>query len=383
MLCVTPDDDHWNNVSVSFRFSKFFKNQFLMLDREKVEESTTFQWVVEVLGGFEDETIEPNFWKIIHGEEEFLFRVDIRLADLIEQYDYCTLLAAYHYSISCVNHHDENRVIFHRPHLSDVFLKPFNPFILKAVVGATNLQVLNSTEDYNNLVWKPPSTTIRTETPIIQHNEVSLTEALVLLDSSKLNIKASSGVKWVYTGPKFESNSFKKRKEPMGNCYTLANQPANSFFERLETMVSRFLRRMNGKDLLLCEVATGYEYLGPNKSEELFEVYKNKIDSIEDTAEQCILNGSLYPDIIICDFGDFGHVLKKRRKMQVLNYPSFDIDSFEFKHSQVLLYSGVQNSDDLTNEAVEEAFVAVSDDGERVIDRNKRRFLLKARVIKD
>ena len=383
MLCVTPDDEHLTNVSVAIRFAQFFKSKLLMLGQEEMEESTSFQWLEAVVGEFEDETIQPNLWRISNGVEEFLFKVDIRLADLMEEYDYCILLAAYHYSISCVNPKDENRVIFDRPHLSDSFLKPFNIFILKAAVGTTNLQVLNSTEDYSNNIWTPPSTIIRTEIPLIQHKEVSLSEALVLLDNNKLNTKASSGVQFVYTGPGFEGNSFKKRKEPVGNCFTLSNQPANSFYERLETMVSRFIRRMNGKDLLLCEVVTYYEYVGPNKSEELFEVYKNKIDRIEDTTEQCITNGAFYPEIILCDFGDFGHVLKKRRKMQVLNYPNFNKESFEFKHSQVLLYSDIQNVDDLTKDAVEAAFLAVANDGERMIDRNKKMFLFKARAEND
>ena len=95
-------------------------------------------------------------------------------------------------------------------------------------------------------------------------------------------------MEYVYTGPATQGQNFRKRKEPTGNCFTPANEPANHFYESVETIVSRFLRRMNGKDLLLCEVATGYEYLGPNKSEELFEVYKNKIASSDRISTQCV-----------------------------------------------------------------------------------------------
>ena len=382
MLCVTPDDEHIDNIPVSMRFSKIFKSRLMSLGQDVVENSTSFHWLESVLDEFDSETIEPNMWKINHGEAEFLFKVDTRLADLMEDYDYCILLAAYQYSISCVNHIDENKVIFDRPHISDCYLKPFNPFILKGAVGTTNLQVLNSTEDYNNQVWCPPTVPVRCDAPLIDHKEVSLTEALVLLDSNKLNIKTSSGIVYVYTGPNWEQKNFKKRAQPKGNCFTQANQPANDFYECLETMVTRFLRRMNGKDLLLCEMATGYEYVGADKSQELYDVYRSKIHKIEDNVEQCITSGAFYPEMILCDFGDFGHVLKKRKKgMQVLNFPKFDRDSFEFKHSQVLLYTNVQSSDDLTREAVEASFASLTDDGERVIDRNRKMFLIKARKL--
>ena len=379
LLCVTPDDEDHENILVSERFVRLFKSKLRNLEQHEIEATTTLDWIQSICYEVDHEIIVPRLWRIDHEGEVFTFRVDRRLADLIEKYDYCVLLAAYHYSISCVYPRNDTKVILERTHISDCFFNSFNPFIAKAASGSTNIQIIASAEDWNNLVWSPPTTFVRTEQPLIDHKEVSITEALVLLDNNKLNIKASSVMEFVYSGPNFQK-SFKQRNEPVDNCFTTEYQQSK-FYECLETMVSRFLQRMNGNDLLLCEVATSYDYLGSDKSDELFEVYRMKIDKIMDTDEQCITTGSLYPEYILCDFGDFGHVLKKRRRQKVLNYPEFDHDTHDFKHSQVLLYSDVQNINDLSRENVEEAFDAVTNEGERVIDRNKRIFLMKARAI--
>ena len=378
MLCVTPDPEFLENILVSSRFSKLFKSRLLILDQQNIEATTTYEWSQSILEEAEHEIIAPNCWQIVLEDEEFLFKIDRRLAELIEKYDFCDLMAAYQYSLSCVGPKDENKVILKRPHLSDSYLKPFNPFIAKAVCGSTNLQIITSSDEWDNLIWTPPKTFVRTEQNLFDHAEVSLTEALVLLDNNKLNTKASSVVEFVYTGPNFQK-CFRKRTDPVDNCFSNESM-RTEFYECLETNVSRFLKRMNGKDLLLCEVATGYDYVGSDKSEELFDVYKHKMDKITDTEEQCVTNGSFYPEYILCNFGEFGHVLKKRRRRKVLNYPTFDPDSFEFKYSQVLLYFNVHNMEDLTKQTVEESFTAVTDGGERVIDRNKRQFLMKARV---
>ena len=379
MLCVAPDNENEENILVSERFSQLFRSRLLIQGQQNIERMTTFEWAESIFEEIEHEIIQPNSWRIVHEDEEFQFKVDLRLSNLIEQYDYCVLLAAYHYSISCVSKKDEAKVILERPHLSDCYLKPFSPFISKAAAASTNIQIVNSSQEWNNLVWLPPST-VRTERPLIEHCEVPLTEALVLLDETKLNIKASSGVEYVRTGMN-NHPTFKKRRDPMGNCFTLENQTQN-YFECLETFVSRFLKRINGKDLLLCEVATYYDYVGSEKSDELFEVYKNKIDRIELTEDQCV-TGAFYPKFILADFGDFGHVLKKRRRQKVLSYPHFDENTKEFKYSQVLLYHNVQSIEDLTREAVEESFLAIVDGGERVIERNRRLFLMKARASDD
>ena len=377
MLAVTPDEEE--NILASARFSDLFKTKFLLLSTAYIQDNTTFGWIETISNEIEEsEIVDPNCWNIILGGEVFKFIIDERLSNLLEEYDYCPLLALYHYSISCVSKPDECRIILSRPHLSDVYLKPFNPFISKAASGPINIQILNSTRDWNNLTWSRPITHVRSENRLIDHQEFSLTEALVLLDNNKLNNKSSSAVEFVWTGPDYKL-SFKKTKDPSANSFTLENN-LEDHYERLETVVSRFLRRLNGKELLLCEVATKYEFVGSTKSEELFEVYKNKLHQISDTEDTCVTGKALYPELILCDFGDFGHVLKIRKRMKVLNHSHFNQDSFEHKHSQVLLYYHVQDDRDLVKEVVEESYNAVTDGEERVIDRNRKKFLHIART---
>ena len=67
----------------------------------------------------------------------------------------------------------------------------------------------------------------------------------------------------------------------------------------------------------------------------------------------------------------------------MLRYPSFNMDSPEFKYSQVMLYQRVESNDDLNGEKVDELFNETCEyegNEENVIQRMKRMFLLDMRT---
>ena len=379
-FCVSPDEEYEDNIQVSQDLLCKFQEKLKVLDREEVFELSSSEWIENILNEVESsEIMEPNNWRIIFSGQEFIFKIDGRLADLIQEYEDSPLMAIYIYANTCVNWRSQNKIVFRRPDILDCFVKQFNPLILKAAQSTVNVQIIQSSEEWNNMTWTPPETRVNCSVPA--HDEVSLSEALVLLDNNKLNIKTSSQVQFVFSGPETKS-IFKKIKEVKPNCFTVAGEPGN-LFERMENCVSRYFHRINGKSLLLCEVATKYDYIGEDKSQELFDVYKKKVDKIESTDEVCINDGSPLPVMILCDFGSYGQVLRKRRRPKVLRYPSFKMDSPEFKYSQVLLYQSVESNDDLIGETVDELFNETCDDEdneENVIQRNKRMFLLDMRT---
>ena len=380
-FCVSPDEEYEDNIQVSQDLLCKFQEKLKVLDREEVFELSSSEWIENILNEVESsDIIEPNNWRIIFADQEFIFKIDVRLADLIQEYEDSPLMAIYIYANTCVNWRSQNKIVFRRPDILDCFVKQFNPLILKAAQSTVRVQAIQSTEEWNNMNWIPPETRVNCSVP--DHDEVSLTEAVVLLGGiNKLNIKTSSQVQFVYSGPDLKS-IFKKIKEPKPNCFTVAGAPGN-LFEKMENCVSRYLHRINGKSLLLCEVATKYDYIGEDKSQELFDVYKNKTDKIESSAEVCLNDGSPLPEMILCDFGSYGQVLRKRRRPKVLRYPSYNMDSPEFKYSQVLLYQRVESNDDLNGEKVDELFNETCEyevNEENVIQRMKRMFLLDMRT---
>ncbi len=379
-FCVSPDEEHEDNIKVSQDLLHMFQEKLKVLARDEVFEMSSSEWIENILNEVESsEIIEPNNWQIIFAGQEFIFKIDGRLADLIQEYEDSPLMAIYIYANTCVNWRSQNKIVYRRPEILDCFVKQFNPLILKAAQSTVNVKMIQSLEEWNNINWTPPETKVNSSVPF--HDEVSFSEALILLDNNKLNIKTSSQVQFVYSSPHNKS-LFKKIKEAKLNCFTETGEPRN-LFERMEDCVSRYLHRINGKSLLLCEVATKYDYIGEDKSQELFDVYKNKTDKIESSDEVCINDGSPLPLMILCDFGSYGQVLKKRRRPKVLRYSSYNMDSPEFKYSQVLLYQLVESKDDLIGETVDELFNETCDDGdneENVIQRNKRMFLLDMRT---
>ena len=66
---------------------------------------------------------------------------------------------------------------------------------------------------------------------------------------------------------------FKKVTEPSENSFRVMGK-SDAYYEYQPSMVSRFWKRVNGLDLLLCEVCAYYEYAGADRSKTLYEVYK-------------------------------------------------------------------------------------------------------------
>lgn len=79
-----------------------------------------------------------------------------------------------------------------------------------------------------------------------------------------------------------------------------------------------------------------------------------------------MLCGENLPELVICQNKD---VLVIRKKLKVMMYQKQEPDSFDFKFSQVLLFSVVDKLEDLTPEVVAEA-----GSREIVVNKNKKLF---------
>ena len=194
-----------------------------------------------------------------------------------------------------------------------------------------------------------------------------------LSDSRIRNVKVSSSVEYLYTGPDFKT-LFKKVDQKTDKSYVVDGQ--NVFLELQESVITKYFKRLNGMDLLLCEFFAWFDFVGEEKSESLFEVYGEKIDKIEDSSDTTLMEKEMVPELVLCDNNN---VFQKRRKPKILQFTDFDAESYEYRYSQVILFGHNINFEDLTKEFVDQKYGDTDENGENLLKRNRKRFLLKMR----
>ena len=64
-------------------------------------------------------------------------------------------------------------------------------------------------------------------------------------------------------------------------------------------------------------------------------MYQNNLDKIVITETKSIVGDVNLPEVILCSNGD---VLKKRKTMKILNYPTYETGSDKFKYTRILLF---------------------------------------------
>ena len=86
------------------------------------------------------------------------------------------------------------------------------------------------------------------------------------------------------------------------------------------------------------------------------------------------------PELVLIENGD---VLQKRKQPKILKYPEYSNDSFEFRHSQVLLFHKIERKEDLCEkQKVEDMFILCDDNGVNVVEKNRKIFYNIVRKLK-
>ena len=355
---------------------KEFKSILLSLTVEDIRTTNTAEWIENIWENNiqSQELIDLHHWEIEMEERKFTFELEDDLVNLITKYSHCPLIAVYQFALMRTTGSSSSRVVLKQQKLSDCFTSPYIPLFLKAASGPVKLHLMRSPGDWNALNSRDFSVFEKGDTGIIGHEEITLTEALSLSDSTKLRVKTSSSVEFVNTKP--EANSiFKKVVTKIGDCYSATND--GSFYQIQENFVSRYFKRINGRDLLLCEFIVFFDFCGEEESENLYKLYKDKVDLIKESDKCSVTTKDPLPEFIL--IGN-KNVMRKRKQPKVLRYPEFDPESFEYRYSQVLLFSMIESLEGLTRATVEEKFSEVHDDGETKIKVNQRKFLLNVRL---
>ena len=372
-LTVTSND--LRNIATTTKLRNFFVRKLKNLSLEDLETLGTEEWVEELSELVENSEInENNVWSLQIEDEEFELSVDEVLTSLIHKYQLCPLAAAYQYCIICVASPEVIKVILKRGRLIEAYTEPYNPFYLKAANSPISMKTVQGGRDFQNFKHRGKNPFSYPPAGLLHHSNISLAEVVCLTDEVIKNVKTSSSIDYVYTGPDVMS-LFKKVDRKTDKSYSVDGQ-ANMFLELQESKVTRYFQRLNGLDLLLSEFVVFYDFLGDEKSEAQYEVYREKLDKIEDSTEISVMGKEALPELIIIESGS---VFKKRSKAKFLEYPEFDVDSYEYRYSQVLLFGYNLNHEDFNKEFVDQKFEEIDEDGDNTLKKNKLKFLLKMR----
>ena len=356
------------NISSCKRFLQCLKGVLDSLPVETLKTKATIEWLQDVWEQIEiSELVDPTLWRIRFESQDFYFRVDGQLSELMEKYEDEPIAALYQYCIGLGEVGQVDEIIMKRLNLLDCFTNTFVPLYLRAANSSIKIQVLTSSEGFQDWSLDRPNYLSCFDAGLNAHVKIHLAEAHSLIDSKKLRTRSSNITEFVYTG---SSSSVLLKKVPQNNENCLQAEGDRSFYEVQQTAVTRYCQRVNGKHILLSEVVCFYDYAGKEQSAVKFEVFHDKLDKIPTSEVPAVLGDEKLPELILCQNKD---VLQIRKKPKVLVYQTHDEDTYEHKFGQVLLFSVVNRFEDLTPESVEEIFEKVDEEaGENVVKANKR-----------
>ena len=282
-----------------------------------------------------------------------------------------SFIGVYHYSIGCVDDESQtNEIILRRGHLLDCVTQSYSPFILQAMMSPTAVTPVYGFSRSRSLI---KCEELLSEEGVNQnvtatHQQISLTEAFSLSETKKFREFASAPVIFCNTNPDAKT-VFVKVNEPSEQSFTAVGK--NGHFEVGFNIVTRHKIRLNGNDLLLCETAAHYQYVGNEESKQLFAVYNNNLDRIPLSDIDNIAKSSKMPELIICSNGQ---VLKKRKSMGVIDYPSFEAGSNKSKYSKVLLFYPLAAGAEVSENDVDGKYYETNE--EQPLDKHKKRLTI-------
>ena len=358
------------NIPSSIRFLNVMKNLLRSLTPEDIKSTATIQWLQNVWEQNVQisEPVEANFWRINLECEDFYFKLDDSLLQLLEKYEDETFVALYQYCIGVKYDEQPDVIVMKRLNLLDAYTWQFTPFFLKAANSSIKVELMTSKNQVQEWNFEKPDNMSCHEVSLYSHVKVPLGEAYSLVDNSKLRVKSSCPTEFVYVGSD-SSVLLKKVTNVNEDCFKVEGE--NGYYEVQETVVSRYFKRLNGDNVTLAEMSTHYEFIGKDKSQSHYEVFVDKLDKIPSSTFKSVRGDENLPELIICSNKD---VLTIRKRPKVLMYQSFDEDSQDFRFGQVLMFSTeVRDFHQLTPLFVDEAFNNVDvNTGELQLVRNRR-----------
>lgn len=358
------------NIATSKQLLKLLKTNLRSLSPDYIRSTATVDWLASIWDRVEDsEAVENDYWRINLEEEVFYFKLDDKLVQLIDMFEDEPFQALYQYCIGIGEFDQVDEFVLKRLNLLDSWTDPFVPFFLQAANSPIKVTAMKTSRHNDKWSFENPDNLGCYEVGLHSHVKVSLSEAYSLIDNKKLRTRSSRPSEFVFTGSS-PSVLLKKVQQANENCFR--NESDGSFYELQETIVTRYFKRLNGRDLLLSEMACHYDYAGTEDSSAKYDVFHDKLDKIPNSEIPSLTGDNNLPELIICQNKD---VLAIRKRSKILIFKTFEEDSYDNKFSQVLLFgaSEVQRFEDLTPEIVDVKYEEVCEESQEKIVKARKR----------
>ena len=323
----------------------------LELEDMKVKLLVWLDSVFEDVEGDIDDNIEEFSITFVEENVQISLDIDERFLDYLNKFENEPYLAAYQYALSCCGQTAGSSIIYRRIWLVDCLIKPYNPLFLSANNYNCEVQLVNNTWLFEQFFLPRTSNKIDSRF-LFNHRIMSFEEALAISDPLIKKVQTSSKEQFVNSKEK-RKTSFKKADKDDNQVYTLEGMPGT--FKMLGNMISRHFDRIDTNDgILLVETALWYDFVGSEKSKELFQTFSNMEIPKSDT--DAISTGERLPNYILCNNGD---VLKKRQQRKILRLPELN-DSRDQMYSKCLLYLPIRSEDELRGCRLAERFKEIN-----------------------
>ena len=355
------------NIRTSLRFRKKMQKCLQELSAHHKRILTTEEFLQQIWDNnlVSSHLIDRRIWKIIIDEEEFDFYIEPRLRAMNDEFG-DNIGGAYHFALGCASASESFSIVLRRLRLVECYTDSYSPIFLKAFASPMSMEPLNG---MGSVDWKLQQETRGESTVKIEgHKEISILEAVSLVDSRKCRLCSSRSTEFVFS---VQNKHIYLKKVPENNdqCYKIDGFE-NIFYEKQNNMITRYFMRINGQEMMLSEFATNYDYVGQTQSEELYKIYHDKLDSIKESPSDKSVIGKCFPDIIICSNKD---IMKRRKNFKILTYPNL-MEENDVKYSKTLLYYyPLKSVEDLTT-SLDDLYSMPADDGSQrtVVSKNER-----------
>ena len=368
-LLVTCVLEWSDNLVTCNKFKDWVSKQLIQKTDRELSSTSTEDWLKELISSgklsihfpannksSDDVSITIDGRILKMKIDERMQSYTILFAKLYPDYEGSRLLAIYHYLVSTVQKNEVGGVIMKRLYLIDSYVTEFNIALLKAFSSEIKVSASNgnskSYEQFRCDVAMPHWTvSVEVEEGIgSTHQEVTLAEAMTLMDKNFIRSYSSNPVEFI-CAVKERKKFFRKVKEETPKSFKLEgsvkstrkslkvssfNDPVHHY-EPLLTKIERyFLIRNPVRDLCLCQFIINYDYVGESDSKDLFKLFTKKDVAIKDSEKKCVGSDSLLPEFILLKNGD---VMKLRSNPKIVVFPRCEEGSMDYMFQKVLLFS--------------------------------------------
>ena len=179
---------------------------------------------------------------------------------------------------------------------------------------------------------------------VFSHREASLCEAAYLIDKRKSRVVGYPPIQFVNTN-KDAKIMYRKVEEASPNSFTL--EGGEELYELIYNNVFKHKLRLNGERLLLCETASWYDFIGTEKSLEIYNIFKDCLERVPPSDVKSEISGEIFPTFLILRNTQ---VLKLRKAKKVISYPSYKNGTMKHSYGRCLLFYPLNPGQDISEE---------------------------------